>query len=115
MGLEGNDNDIKGQVKPLLLGTVYEPRVDETGTGHVFGSPTGDYMGLTCFSNGSLARASALFEGLPRAVLQAPAGDVPADGRLVLGASVVGVAVGEVADAGIDETAHHRLGRELHE
>ena len=26
------------------------------GTGHVFGSPTGDYMGLTCFSNGSLAR-----------------------------------------------------------
>jgi sugar (pentulose or hexulose) kinase len=33
-----------------------EPRVDATGTGHVFGSPTGDYMGLTCFQNGSLAR-----------------------------------------------------------
>ena len=33
-----------------------EPRVDRTGTGHVFGAPTGDYMGLTCFKNGSLAR-----------------------------------------------------------
>ena len=33
-----------------------EPRVDSTGTGHVFGAPTGDYMGLTCFKNGSLAR-----------------------------------------------------------
>ena len=30
--------------------------VDPSGTGHVFGSPAGDYMGLTCFSNGSLAR-----------------------------------------------------------
>ncbi len=33
-----------------------EPRVDATGTGHVFGAPTGDYMGLTCFANGSIAR-----------------------------------------------------------
>ena len=33
-----------------------EPRVDATGTGHVFGAPTGDYMGITCFQNGSLAR-----------------------------------------------------------
>jgi len=33
-----------------------EPRVDESGTGHVFGAPTGAYMGLTCFQNGSLAR-----------------------------------------------------------
>ena len=33
-----------------------EPRVDAGGTGHVFGAPTGDFMGLTCFSNGSLAR-----------------------------------------------------------
>ena len=33
-----------------------EPRVDSTGTGHVFGSPTGEFMGLTCFKNGSLAR-----------------------------------------------------------
>ena len=39
-----------------LFGLMREPRVDPSGTGHVFGSPTGDYMGLTCFSNGSLAR-----------------------------------------------------------
>jgi xylulokinase len=39
-----------------VFGLMREPRVDETGTGHVFGAPTGDYMGLTCFKNGSLAR-----------------------------------------------------------
>jgi xylulokinase len=39
-----------------VFGLMREPRVDETGTGHVFGSPTGDFMGLTCFRNGSLAR-----------------------------------------------------------
>jgi xylulokinase len=39
-----------------LFGLMKEPRVDPSGTGHVFGSPTGDFMGLTCFSNGSLAR-----------------------------------------------------------
>lgn len=39
-----------------VFGLMWEPRVDRTGTGHVFGAPTGDYMGLTCFANGSLAR-----------------------------------------------------------
>jgi len=39
-----------------VFGLMREPRVDATGTGHVFGAPTGDYMGLTCFQNGSLAR-----------------------------------------------------------
>ena len=39
-----------------IFGLMKEPRVDPSGTGHVFASPTGDYMGLTCFSNGSLAR-----------------------------------------------------------
>ena len=39
-----------------IFGLMNEPRVDSSGTGHVFASPTGDYMGLTCFSNGSLAR-----------------------------------------------------------
>jgi xylulokinase len=29
---------------------------DPRGEGHVFGSPTGDYMSLICFKNGSLAR-----------------------------------------------------------
>ena len=39
-----------------IFGLMREPRVDSSGTGHVFGAPTGDYMGLTCFMNGSLAR-----------------------------------------------------------
>jgi len=39
-----------------IFGLMKEPRVDPSGTGHVFAAPTGDYMGLTCFSNGSLAR-----------------------------------------------------------
>lgn len=39
-----------------VFGPMAEPRVDDSGTGHVFGAPTGAYMGLTCFQNGSLAR-----------------------------------------------------------
>lgn len=39
-----------------VFGPMSEPRVDDSGTGHVFGAPTGAYMGLTCFQNGSLAR-----------------------------------------------------------
>ena len=32
------------------------PHPDPNGAGHVFGSPTGGFMALTCFANGSLAR-----------------------------------------------------------
>ena len=39
-----------------IFGLMTAPRIDPSGTGHVFAAPTGDYMGLTCFSNGSLAR-----------------------------------------------------------
>jgi len=39
-----------------IFGLMREPRVSASGVGHVFASPTGDYMGLTCFKNGSLAR-----------------------------------------------------------
>ncbi len=39
-----------------IFGLMTRPRVDPDGAGHVFGAPTGEYMGLTCFSNGSLAR-----------------------------------------------------------
>ena len=39
-----------------LFGPMREPRVDPAGYGSVFGAPTGDYMGLVCFKNGSLAR-----------------------------------------------------------
>ncbi len=39
-----------------FFGPMREPRVDRSGSGHVFGAPTGDFMGLTCARNGSLAR-----------------------------------------------------------
>jgi xylulokinase len=38
------------------FGTMAEFHMDPNGEGHVFGSPTGDYMTLICFKNGSLAR-----------------------------------------------------------
>lgn len=39
-----------------LFGVMPELRVDPACEGHVFGSPTGQYMSLICFQNGSLAR-----------------------------------------------------------
>jgi xylulokinase len=39
-----------------LFGYLRRCRVDERGEGNVFGAPTGDYMALGCFQNGSLAR-----------------------------------------------------------
>jgi xylulokinase len=38
------------------FGLLPELRVDPSGASHVFGAPTGGYMALTCFQNGSLAR-----------------------------------------------------------
>ena len=38
------------------FGVMPEPHVSAEGEGHVFGSPTGDYMSLICFLNGSLTR-----------------------------------------------------------
>jgi xylulokinase len=38
------------------FGLMKKCRTDASGEGHVFGSPTGDYMTLICFKNGSLAR-----------------------------------------------------------
>ena len=38
------------------FGILRACRTDPNGEGHVFGSPTGDYMSLICFKNGSLAR-----------------------------------------------------------
>jgi len=39
-----------------LFGYLDAPRVDPSGAGHVFGAPTGEWMTLVCFKNGSLAR-----------------------------------------------------------
>jgi xylulokinase len=39
-----------------FFGVMAEKRVDPRGEGHLFVSPTNDYMSLICFKNGSLAR-----------------------------------------------------------
>jgi xylulokinase len=39
-----------------IFGPMQTARPDPSGTGHVFGSPAGGFMGLTCIRNGSLAR-----------------------------------------------------------
>jgi len=38
------------------FGVMPQPHISTEGEGHVFGSPTGDYMSLICFLNGSLTR-----------------------------------------------------------
>ena len=70
-----------------IFGLMREPRIDHTGTGHVFGAPTGAYMGLTCFANGSLARERVRdmfaldWNGFSHALAAAPPGN---DGRVLL-------------------------------
>ena len=39
-----------------VFGVMNELRVDPSGSAHVFGAPTGGYMAITVFRNGSLAR-----------------------------------------------------------
>ncbi len=39
-----------------IFGVMSKPSVSADGTGHVFASPTGAFMGMTVFKNGSLAR-----------------------------------------------------------
>ncbi|HJZ78552.1 MAG TPA: FGGY-family carbohydrate kinase [Vicinamibacterales bacterium] len=70
-----------------IFGLMRTPRVDPSGTGHVFGSPTGDYMGLTCFKNGSLARERVrdafgmTWDAFSRALDASPPGN---DGRILI-------------------------------
>ncbi|HUF47279.1 MAG TPA: FGGY family carbohydrate kinase [Vicinamibacterales bacterium] len=39
-----------------VCGVMARPDVDRSGIGHVFGAPTGEFLALVCFRNGSLAR-----------------------------------------------------------
>jgi xylulokinase len=39
-----------------VCGLMRTLQVDRSGIGHVFGAPTGEYLALICFRNGSLAR-----------------------------------------------------------
>jgi xylulokinase len=70
-----------------VFGFMAAPRIDTSGTGHVFGAPTGGFMGLTCFKNGSLARERVRdahrldWAGFSRALDETPPGN---GGRLML-------------------------------
>jgi xylulokinase len=64
-----------------VFGPIAQPAHDPEGAGHVFGSPAGGYMALTCFANGSLARervrdAHGLdWDGFSAALRSTPAGN----------------------------------------
>lgn len=64
-----------------VCGLMRAPRVEQSGIGHVFGAPTGEYMALVCFRNGSLARERVRDEhgldwaGFSAALLSTPPGN----------------------------------------
>jgi xylulokinase len=64
-----------------LFAVLREPRSDPSGTGHVFGAPTGDYMALVCFQNGALARERVRdaygldWDGFSRLLRETPPGN----------------------------------------
>ncbi len=69
------------------FGFMPEVRVDPAAEGHLFGSPTGHYMSLICFINGSLARERIRdslgldWEGFSRALEETPPGNM---GKIML-------------------------------
>lgn len=54
--VEAGQTAISLGTSDTYFGTMSACRTDPQGEGHVFGSPTGGYMTLLCFKNGSLAR-----------------------------------------------------------
>ena len=64
-----------------IFGLMKTPRVSADGIGHVFGAPTGDFMEITVFRNGSLARErirdqfGLTWEGFSRALAETPPGN----------------------------------------
>lgn len=64
-----------------FFGSMKRCRTDVRGEGHAFCSPTGDYMSLICFKNGSLARERIRdqfnldWDGFNRAISEAPVGN----------------------------------------
>lgn len=69
------------------FGTMKACQTDPRGEGHVFVSPTGDYMTLICFKNGSLAREAIReshnldWDGFSQALQSTSPGN---DGKIIL-------------------------------
>ncbi len=70
-----------------IFGPMTTPSVSANGTGHVFASPTGEFMGITVFRNGSLAREhirtsfGMTWDAMSDALRNTPAGN---DGAMML-------------------------------
>lgn len=70
-----------------IFGPMHAPRVSADGTGHVFASPLGSYMGIAVFRNGALARQRVRDEfgmswtDVSEALRQTPAGN---DGAMMV-------------------------------
>jgi xylulokinase len=101
-----------------VFGPLTSPVPDPAGAGHVFGSPAGGYMALTCFANGSLARERVRdrygldWDGFAAALRATPAGN---HGGLMAPWFVPEITP-PVADAGVrlrnlDETSAERMVR----
>ena len=64
-----------------FFGVMKECRTDPNAEGHVFGSPTGDYMTIICYMNGSLARERVKdqhgldWDGFSRCLRETPPGN----------------------------------------
>jgi xylulokinase len=85
--IQSGDMAISLGTSDTIFGVMNKLRVWPKGEGHIFGSPTGDYMGLICFKNGSLAREKVRnqykldWNKFGKAVNSAPAGN---KGRMML-------------------------------
>ena len=98
-----------------IFGPMAEPRVSSDGTGHVFASPLGSYMGITVFRNGSLARErirnqfGLTWEGFSEALRRTPVGN---DGAMMLPwfepEITPGVPYGTVRTFGLDNASPAR-------
>ena len=54
--VEGGSRVVSLGTSDTICGLMFDPRVEGARGGHIFGAPTGDFMGITVFKNGSLAR-----------------------------------------------------------
>ena len=85
--VEGGKVAISLGTSDTYFGFMPEAKVDPAAEGHVFGSPTGHYMSLICFINGSLAREQVRdsleldWEGFSRELEAQPPGN---RGRVML-------------------------------
>ena len=54
--VEGGSRVVSLGTSDTICGLMTDSRVEGVRGGHIFGAPTGDFMGITVFKNGSLAR-----------------------------------------------------------